>query len=63
MHFVIFGHATLWRGLIKSLARRHHTVTFYEKDAPYYANTRDGWQQPAGVAVRLCYGCGAGINP
>lgn len=63
MHFVIFGltvssswgngHATLWRGLLKALARRGHTVTFYEKDVPYYASTRDGWIAPHTVQVRL----------
>jgi spore maturation protein CgeB len=51
MKFVIFGltvssswgngHATLWRGLIKALARRGHEVAFFEKDVPYYSSTRD----------------------
>ncbi|MFP5238185.1 MAG: glycosyltransferase [Acidobacteriota bacterium] len=64
MHFVIFGltvssswgngHATLWRGLLKALARRGHSVTFYEKNVPYYAATRDGWVAPQRVRVRLC---------
>ncbi len=63
MHLVVFGlcmssswgngHATLWRGLAKALARRGHTLTFYEKDVPYYASTRDGWEPPAGVRLRL----------
>lgn len=35
------GHATLWRSLIKALLQRGHTVTFYEKDLPYYVNSRD----------------------
>jgi spore maturation protein CgeB len=35
------GHATLWRGLCKWLARRGHEVTFYEKDVPYYSSHRD----------------------
>jgi spore maturation protein CgeB len=35
------GHATLWRGLIRSLARLGHRVTFYERDLPYYAEHRD----------------------
>ena len=35
------GHATLWRGLIKGLARRGCTVVFYERDVPYYAANRD----------------------
>src|SRR6195952_1081885 len=63
MHIVVFGlgmssswgngHATLWRGLVKALARRGHTLTFYEKDVPYYASTRDGWEPPDGVRLRL----------
>ena len=63
MHFVVFGlgissswgngHATLWRGLLRALARHGHTVTFYEKDVPYYASTRDGWEPPRGVRLRL----------
>src|SRR5947209_14487780 len=63
MHLVVFGlgvssswgngHATLWRGLIKALVRRGHTLTFYEKDVSYYADTRDGWEPPAGARVCL----------
>jgi spore maturation protein CgeB len=66
MHFVIFGlcissswgngHATLWRGLVKALVGRGHTLSFYEKDVPYYASTRDGWFPPAGVRVCLYAG-------
>lgn len=61
MQFVVFGlcvssswgngHATLWRGLLKALVRRGHTVTFYEKNVPYYASTRDGWEAPPGANV------------
>lgn len=63
MHFVIFGltissswgngHATLWRGLLKAMSRRGHTVSFYERNVPYYADTRDGWPAPAGIRLRL----------
>lgn len=63
MHFVIFGltvssswgngHATLWRGLIKALARRNHTITFYERDVPYYAAARDAWPHPEGFHLCL----------
>jgi spore maturation protein CgeB len=63
MHFAIFGltassswgngHATLWRGLLKALSLRGHTVTFYEKDVSYYAGARDGWIPPTGVRLRL----------
>jgi spore maturation protein CgeB len=35
------GHATLWRGLIRALAQQGHSVTFYERDVPYYAEHRD----------------------
>jgi spore maturation protein CgeB len=61
MHFVIFGltassswgngHATLWRGLLKAMSRRGHTVTFYERDVPFYSNTRDQWPPPPGVTL------------
>lgn len=63
MHIIIFGltvssswgngHATLWRGLLKAMSRRRHIVTFYERDVPYYASTRDGWEPPAGIRLRL----------
>jgi len=63
MHFVIFGltvssswgngHATLWRGLLKAMGRRGHTATFYERDVPYYASTRDGWPTPKGITIRF----------
>ncbi len=35
------GHATLWRGLCKALARRGHSVVFFERELPYYASQRD----------------------
>jgi spore maturation protein CgeB len=35
------GHATLWRGLAAALGRAGHRLTFFERDAPYYARTRD----------------------
>ena len=63
MHFVIFGltvssswgngHATLWRGLLKAMGRRGHTASFYERDVPYYASTRDDWPAPDGITIRL----------
>lgn len=40
------GHATLWRGLIRALARRGHEVHFFERDVPYYAQNRDLWELP-----------------
>lgn len=36
------GHATLWRGLARALSRRGHSLAFFEKDVPYYAEHRDG---------------------
>jgi spore maturation protein CgeB len=42
------GHATLWRGLCKHLARLGHTVVFYERDVPYYAGARDLHELPGG---------------
>jgi len=35
------GHATLWRGLCRSLVRRGHEIVFFERDVPYYAAHRD----------------------
>ncbi|HWF07622.1 MAG TPA: glycosyltransferase [Bryobacteraceae bacterium] len=40
------GHATLWRGLCKSLAKRGHEVVFFEKDAPWYSSARDYTELP-----------------
>jgi hypothetical protein len=45
------GHATLWRGLMKALARRGHHVVFFERDVPYYAGARDLWSLPDGELV------------
>ena len=63
MHIVVFGltvssswgngHATLWRALLKALAKRGHTVTFYEHDVSWYADTRDDWTPPRGIAIRI----------
>lgn len=47
------GHATLWRGLCRALGRRGHQITFYEKDVPYYANSRDLYDLPGGGRLRL----------
>jgi spore maturation protein CgeB len=35
------GHATLWRGLCRALSGLGHECVFFERDTPYYANTRD----------------------
>lgn len=35
------GHATIWRGLCRALARRGHRIVFFERDVPYYASHRD----------------------
>jgi spore maturation protein CgeB len=42
------GHATLWRGLCKCLARMGHDVVFFEQDVPYYAGARDLFELPGG---------------
>ena len=42
------GHATLWRGLVKALARAGHRVVFFERDVPYYATNRDLTELPNG---------------
>jgi spore maturation protein CgeB len=63
MKFVIFGltvssswgngHATLWRGLIRSLTALGHEVTFFERDVPYYAANRDLWDMWDGAELVL----------
>ncbi len=35
------GHATTYRGLLKELSKRGHTVTFLEKNVPWYASNRE----------------------
>ncbi|MBP1804910.1 CgeB family protein [Rubellimicrobium aerolatum] len=47
------GHATLWRGLIGALARQGHRVTFFERDVPWYAETRDLTALPEGAELVL----------
>lgn len=44
------GHATLWRGLLRSLAAQGHQAVFFEKDVPYYAAHRD---QPRGDGYEI----------
>ncbi|HET6399509.1 MAG TPA: glycosyltransferase [Candidatus Thermoplasmatota archaeon] len=46
------GHATTYRGLLKALAERGHSVTFLERDVPWYRDNRDE-PEPEGVQVRL----------
>jgi spore maturation protein CgeB len=45
------GHATLWRGLVRALARRGARIVFFERDAPYYAENRDLVEIPCGELV------------
>jgi spore maturation protein CgeB len=45
------GHATLWRGLCKYLVRLGHSVVFFERDVPYYADARDLFEIPGGRLV------------
>jgi spore maturation protein CgeB len=46
------GHATLWRALVRALAERGHAVTFFERQAPWYAAHRD-LASPPGASVVL----------
>lgn len=46
------GHATLWRGLCSALAEAGHSISFFEKDVPYYRTHRD-LGQPRGYALQL----------
>ena len=46
------GHATLWRGLLKSLAKRGHQIVFFERDVSYYAGARDFCELP-GIEIVL----------
>src|SRR5439155_1700213 len=45
------GHATLWRGLCRALAKRGHTVVFFERDTPYYTEHRDMTELAGGELV------------
>jgi spore maturation protein CgeB len=45
------GHATLWRGLVRALARRGCRVTFFERDEPYYSDNRDLSEIPGAEVV------------
>lgn len=45
------GHATLWRGLARALARRGHRLVFFERDTPWYAAHRDLLAVPGGELV------------
>ncbi|CCD85385.1 Putative glycosyltransferase family protein [Bradyrhizobium sp. ORS 285] len=46
------GHATTYRALLSALARRGHSVTFLERDVPWYREHRD-LTDPAGWSVKL----------
>jgi spore maturation protein CgeB len=45
------GHATLWRGLCRALARQGHRVIFFERDVRWYASTRDLFEVPGGELI------------
>jgi len=45
------GHATLWRGLCRALARQGHRVVFFEKNVPYYSANRDVFVIPNGDLI------------
>ncbi|HYE62216.1 MAG TPA: glycosyltransferase [Phycisphaerales bacterium] len=42
------GHATNYRGLMRTLTKRGHQVTFLERDRPWYADNRDLPKPPWG---------------
>ncbi len=42
------GHATTFRGLVRGLTRRGHSVLFLERDKPWYADNRDLPEPPYG---------------
>ena len=46
------GHATLWRGLLRSFAAQGHAIEFLERDTPYYATHRD-LPDPPGVSLSI----------
>jgi len=46
------GHATIWRGLCNALVKQGHSVVFFEKNQPYYANHRD-LIEPRGYKLQL----------
>jgi len=45
------GHATLWRGLWRALVAQGHSLVFFERDLPYYAEHRDVTQLRGGELV------------
>jgi spore maturation protein CgeB len=45
------GHATTYRGLIRELSRRGHTVTFLERDVSWYREHRDLPNPPFGRTI------------
>jgi spore maturation protein CgeB len=45
------GHATVWRGLCRELARLGHQVIFFEKNVAYYAAHRDFHEIPGGKLI------------
>ena len=45
------GHATVWRGLCRELARLGHQVVFFEKNVAYYAAHRDFHDIPGGKLI------------
>ena len=45
------GHATVWRGLCRELARRRHQVVFFEKNVSYYAAHRDLYEIHGGKLI------------
>ncbi|PWS37017.1 glycosyltransferase [Falsiroseomonas bella] len=45
------GHATLWRALCRALGEARHRVLFFERDRPWYAETRETLDIPGLASV------------
>src|SRR4051812_25336388 len=46
------GHATVYRGLVRQLLRRGHSVLFLEREKPWYAEHRD---LPPPLSNEVCF--------
>jgi hypothetical protein len=56
------GHATLWRALIRALARQGHAVTFFERDVPVLRRAPRRSRAPRRELVLVC-GLGRRCSP
>jgi spore maturation protein CgeB len=49
------GHATTYRGILRELALRGHSILFLERDKPWYASSRD-LPKPPHIRTEIYYG-------